>query len=309
MKANPQSLYDQFSGCILGGAIGDAYGGQYENKPQIEASETLFIWGNVEAEREYFLSDDTQLTLATCQAFLEVGKVDPEVIAHAFLAEYEKGKFSGLGAATLQAIEGLRRGGHWWLVGRKGEQAAGNGAAMRIAPLAFLQKELDREVIRNICRITHQNDEAYTGALAVVIGIRLLLKNGTLGGKKWLSQIADELPDTLVKDRIRILIPLLKTASIKEIAQSYGNGGYVVESVPFALFATAKSWNQGFESSVQEIISSGGDTDTNASIMGQIAGAKMGKEALPIDMLKQISLLPGYSEVEIVLKAFEEKLG
>lgn len=309
MKAKSLTLYDRFSGCILGGTIGDAYGGQYENKPQLEAPEKLFIWGNVDEKRAYFLSDDTQLTLATCKAFLERGKINPEAVAHRFVVEYEKGKLTGLGSATLQAIEGLRRGGHWWLVGRKGERAAGNGAAMRIAPLAFFQEEIDREVIRNVCRITHQNDEAYVGALAVVLGIYFLLKNDKLAGEKWLGQIVDELPDTLVRDRIIALSPLLKKASIKEIARSYGNGGYVVESVPFSLFSVAKSWKQGFESAIEEIISSGGDTDTNASIMGQIAGAKLGQAALPIHMLKQVSKLPGYQGIEMILQAFGDKLG
>src|SRR5665213_3298616 len=83
------------------------------------------------------LTDDTQLTLATCEAIVAHGRVDPECIAAEFAREFRAGMLTGLGASTYQALESLAAGGHWALVGRKGDQAAGNGAAMRIAPLAF----------------------------------------------------------------------------------------------------------------------------------------------------------------------------
>ena len=73
---------------------------------------------------------------------------------------------SGLGSSTLKPLRELQVGGHWALVGRSGEYAAGNGAAMRIAPLAFKQ-QVDRQTLKDICSITHKNDEAYTGALAI----------------------------------------------------------------------------------------------------------------------------------------------
>jgi len=56
------------------------------------------------------------------------------------------------------------------------------GQAFRVPslyePLAFLlepARPVDRTVIRDVCRITHQNDEAYAGALAVVVAIRSVL--------------------------------------------------------------------------------------------------------------------------------------
>lgn len=298
---------DQFSGCIVGGAIGDAYGGQFENaEPNIELTE-LFVWGGIKEERAYFLSDDTQLTLATCESIIELGKVDPSAISQKYVEWYDKGKLSGLGSATLQAIQGIRNGGHWWLVGKKGEKAAGNGSAMRIAPIAFAPHGIDRSLIQSIIRITHHHDEAYAGSLAIVLAIKDLMSNDRPAGKDWLMKIGNELPDTLVRDRIIEYAELVHKSSIEAIANEFGNSGYVVESVPLALFGVVKSWDIGFEAAIHEIIHAGGDTDTNASIMGQVAGTELGKEKLPTSMLTQIELLPEYIEIESIVTNWEKR--
>lgn len=299
--------FDQFSGCIIGGAIGDAFGGQFENVEFEIESEELFIWGGIKEDRKFFLSDDTQLTLATCESIIESGKVDPEAISQKFVEWYEKGKLSGLGSATLQAIQGIRNGGHWWIVGKKGERAAGNGSAMRIAPIAFALNRIDRTLIQSISRITHHNDEAYAGSLAIVLAIQDLISNNPQPGDEWLMKIGNELPDTLVRDRIIEYAGLVNKKSIQAIAKQFGNSGYVVESVPFALFGVVKSWEIGFEAAINEIVQSGGDADTNASMMGQIAGAKLGIEKLPISMLKQIELLPEYLEIKSIIAQWNKR--
>jgi len=299
--------FEQFAGCILGGAIGDAYGGQFEFAERPELSDTLFIWGETQEERRYFLSDDTQLTLATMEAMLASGKIDPEAIANKFVSYYEAGKLSGLGSATLQAIQGIRNGGHWYLVGKKGEQAAGNGSAMRIAPLAFVMKEVDRQVIRDVSRISHHHEEAYVGSLAVVLSIHHILKSPARTYDNFLQEIAEKLPDSRVRDRLMKFSELIPTNSIADIAAQYGSSGYVVESVPLALFAFVKSRDIGFEQAIHEIIDAGGDTDTNASIMGQIAGTALGQSSLPPHMLAKIQSLDEYAEIEARLSAWKKQ--
>ena len=131
------SLTDKIRGCILGGAVGDAVGLPYEGcDSPIKAVEL----------KGQKISDDTQLTLATCEAIIEnEGIVEPSVIASRFASWHENRRVSGLGASTYKALFELVAGGHWALVGRKGEYSAGNGAEMRIATLAFclITKEQD----------------------------------------------------------------------------------------------------------------------------------------------------------------------
>jgi ADP-ribosyl-[dinitrogen reductase] hydrolase len=114
------------------------------------------------------------LTLATCEALAEYGTADPGHIAASFLRWFRARRLTGLGASTLKALRDLEAGAHWALAGRKGERAAGNGAAIRIAPLAFCVDPLadgSRRLIRDVCRITHHSDEAYVGAFAVVLAV------------------------------------------------------------------------------------------------------------------------------------------
>jgi ADP-ribosylglycohydrolase len=96
---------------------------------------------------------------------------------------------------------------------------------------------------------------------------------------EWKNNLFDiiipEIPDTNVKDRLIEINSKGNQCSISEISK-LGNNGYVVNSVPFAIFCATKILDLGLEKMFQEIIDSGGDTDTNASIAGQIAGTLIG---------------------------------
>ena len=142
-----------------------------------------------------------------------------------------------MGASTLKALTELVAGGHWALVGRKGERAAGNGAAMRIAPLAFFldpQNPQDKQILRDVSRITHHHEEAYAGALAVIAAVRAAFDGTWKGEQNLLGLVIDALPDTSVRDRLIALAKL--EMPITEIAARFGNSGYVVESVPLAIY-------------------------------------------------------------------------
>ena len=147
---------ERFEGCIIGGVIGDAFGSGYENEVK-EKEDTFYLFGKPEIkEPNWQITDDTQLTLATIEAIIEDEKINPETIANQLLKYYKQRKIRGIGASTLKSLKELSFGGHWSQVGRRGEYAAGNGAAMRIAPIAF-KEEITNSEIRDICIITHNN--------------------------------------------------------------------------------------------------------------------------------------------------------
>ena len=269
-------------GCIFGGALGDAFGGAYEGaRPPIAIDETAPLR----------LSDDTQLTLATCEAVSQTGTVEPSALAEHFAAWYKAGRLTGLGASTLKALVELSHGGHWALVGRKGEMAAGNGAAMRIAPVAFLldSNNLDaRQTIRDVSRITHHNEEAYIGALAVCAAVNAASDGTWTGQNGLIEKILPVLPDSRVRDRLEEIRPIAADTPLHEIAKRFGNSAYVVNSVPLAICAAGHIRRLGFRRMLENVITCGGDTDTNASIAGQISGTLIGYNDLPKPLLDRL---------------------
>lgn len=281
---------EKIKACLITGALGDAFGSRFE---QMDLPT---------GEERWQFTDDTQLTIATCEAVLDAKGPQPEAVADQIVRWYNLGRLSGLGASTLKAIVELRSGQHWGLSGAQGEMSAGNGAAMRIAPLAFLLdplKEEDRVHIRDICRITHRNDEAYVGALAVVYAIRFV-QNDRLN---FIQNIIRQLPDSRVRDRL-IEISRAPSMRIRDLGRKFGSTGYVVDSVPLALFAAQQAPEIGLEKMMKEIVAAGGDTDTNCSIAGQIAGVQMGLEAIPEAWMKKLRVTFNYQDFANVIREF-----
>src|SRR5262249_55030687 len=154
----------------------------------------------------------------------------------------------------------------------------GNGAAMRIAPLAFvLDAASDRTLIRDVVRITHHNDEAYAGALAVLVAMEQAAQPSL---ERTLTAVADQLPDSVTRDRLREMSVVAKPIPISEVAERFGSSGYVADTVPLAIVA---AWHMAtsFEAGLDELVKAGGDTDTIAAIAGQLAGVRLGATGLP----------------------------
>lgn len=266
------TLDDRITGCLLAGALGDSIGAFFENQdaPQFAIPSNLRV------------TDDTQLTIATCESIVAAKCVDPASVAARMTGWYRERRISGIGASTLKSLTELDAGGHWAMVGATGDRSAGNGAAMRIAPLAFFldpTKDADRTTVRDVCRITHRNDESYLGALAVLHAInRGQLDVGLI------EYLIEQLPDSRIRDRFIEIYSKNLTAS--QLASRHEPSGYVVDSVPLSILSAIES--DSVLGSIQSIVEFGGDTDTIASMFGHIFGAVHGSACLPMAIVEQI---------------------
>jgi ADP-ribosylglycohydrolase len=149
--------------------------------------------------------------------------------------------------------------------------------------LAFFvdpEKLEERQLIRDVSRITHHSEEAYVGALAIVVAVRFAFLGQWTGGDGLLSHVIEQLPDSRIRDRLEA-IEDVQPGTIAEVAERFGCSGYVVDSVPLALFGAQMLGPIGFRDALCSIVEAGGDTDTNASMAGQVMGCAIGFDELP----------------------------
>ena len=101
---------------------------------------------------------------------------------------------------------------------------------MRIAPLALPPDPADlsdRRTIRDVCRITHHNEEAYVGALAIVAAVRSAWMGTWTGTPDLLDRVVPLLPDSRVREQMDEIRRLGPHVPLAEIAGRLGNSGYV----------------------------------------------------------------------------------
>jgi ADP-ribosylglycohydrolase len=97
-----------------------------------------------------------------------------------------------------------------------------------------------------------------------------------------------------------------KATPLPEIARRFGCSGYVVESVPLALYGATLNGRLDFETVLLDLVACGGDADTIASIAGQVMGARIGLGGLPE---KMVARTPERGLIETIAGEFAESLG
>lgn len=134
--------------------------------------------------------------------------------------------------------------------GQTGIEANGNGALMRMLPIAFLEcSDADVDVVSSL---THAHEISMTGCRGFVSSTRELLRSGILK------------TDGFSGDYQRITH--IEELGVSDIRSS----GFVVDTLE-AAFWCVKTTNN-YRDCVLKAVNLGGDTDTIAAIAGGIAG-------------------------------------
>ena len=138
----------------------------------------------------------------------------------------------------------------------------GNGAMMRIAPVGYLFDDLDtvREESKKATIPSHNNSDSIKCA-QVVASIIYLARKG------------------YSKEEIIELLDL--DISFKPFSKFNYTCSDTIGNCLYALFTT-----DSFENALREVISYGGDTDTNACIVGGMAEALYGVDQSLVDKAK-----------------------
>ncbi|MDQ3138792.1 MAG: ADP-ribosylglycohydrolase family protein, partial [Gemmatimonadota bacterium] len=158
---------DRLAGALLGQALGDALGFVVEAEPPVAAAAYVreFLQTDRAGERHHpsfpfgQYTDDTQLARELLLSVREAGGWSPSAFAGRVAALFQDGRDVGAGPGTRGAAERLLAGASWRESGAAAPYA-GNGSAMRVAPLGVLFAE-DADGLRRAAgeqsRITHRD--------------------------------------------------------------------------------------------------------------------------------------------------------
>lgn len=276
------------AGCLVGLAVGDALGFPLEG---MSARRIARRFGRPARYcflgRRGFVSDDTeQAVMAAESALAATG--DPEESARLF-ARRLVGWFwtipPGVGLATLRACLKLSLGL------RGGVASAGNGAAMRAAPLGLLPltPRERRPLVEAVSRVTHTDPRAVDGARAVAEAVALLRESPGGGWPELRSRLPDF--DRRIAERLDAAWDLREEGA-ERAAQDLGISGYVLHSVPLAFWAL---WSRPatFLAGLHSVVLRGGDADSTGAIAGALLGARFGLAGIPQDLAERLE--PCYS--------------
>lgn len=309
---------DKFMGCILGAAIGDALGMPMETmsvdsiKKRVGYLITTPTFLSTSTNPRPFSSlrhlppgswtDDTQLTLATMEALTESGGVfDMDKIAKKHVEAYQAER-RGWGKSTKNSCLRLAKGVSWEYSGEPG--GVGNGVMMKIAPLGLLQsiKRQSIEVFLGECvtyaRMTHLGTQAVVAGVVHAAAIDFLARSSSLYVPAFLYGLHNiayilesKLPTTgdKISEQIDKVIAHWQRYTDagkidSEISLRFGGGtSYAYNSLglSYALFVS----NPNSFHVVWQTALAGGDTDSNASIVGSLYGALKGASFIPKHLL------------------------
>lgn len=247
---------------MWGAVIGDLAGSIYEfdqvkKARPVEVKELM--------PDDSFFSDDTILTVAVLDAIQNDRDYEKYLKAYATKYLQYKPNFSPYFRSPFSP--GFTK----WVRGEGEGKSTGNGAMMRVSPVGFMfdSEEEVRENARLATIPSHNSEEAIKGAELVALTI--------FYARKGYSK--EEILEKLNIDLKYVPFESFNSTCVTTI-----------DNCMYALFTS-----NSFAESMEKVISYGGDTDTNACIVGSMAEAMYGvpkilirkaKEKLPKDFVK-----------------------
>ncbi len=296
---------DRVRGMLLGLAIGDALGNTSEGWIAQDRAARFgeirdYLPNRHAAGRRVGLpSDDSQLAFWTLESLLERGGLDPEDLAARFASRH----IYGIGGSVRRFLENRAAGLTPWY--RCGAESAGNGALMRIAPIALLHAEdpgaalwLDAALASIV---THRDASSVAACVAFVDLLSRLLRLPECPPPEWIvatflaavRRVCTDQPyraraghyagrEGPFADYLEFVIGEARTAqwSAHDACEAWHSGAYLLETVPSVLWILARHAHDP-EEAIVRAVNDTQDNDTIAAIVGAAVGAMHGAEALP----------------------------
>lgn len=254
---------EQLKAAIYGLAIADAVGVPFEFKKRgTFHAEDMIGYGTYNQPVGTW-SDDTSLTLATCDSIKERGGIDVKDLQVKFCDWMLDGEYAidyevfDIGLTTADALRSGK--------GLDGFRSNGNGSLMRILPLAFT--EHTKELIAEGSAITHAHSISQDSCYEyITVALKLLEGKGI---KEAIANCSGRIP-TIFE---------LEEAEIKST-------GFVIDTFEAAIWAISTTDN--FKDAILKVVNLGDDTDTVAAVAGGLAGIIYGLEGIPTEWIDKL---------------------
>jgi ADP-ribosylglycohydrolase len=280
-------MLDQFKGCLLGAAIGDALGMARESTPpdfqRLHEGYRRAWRGHPNAGlRPGQFTDDTQLMLIVADLLAD-GTYTEESYASELARMYMKGELRFPDGAIDAACK------HLLLSGPKGSGVSSNtaGCVSIAIPFALIYEdpiEVTERVVQ-ACSVTHTHPAAHAGAVTVAMLVHYALRRRA--DALTLAQKSGGLEDVALGNRIRDAVRLAREGiSLESALTVIGNDVTVYQTVPLAFFLIERIREIPTLLSVAAHV--GGNTDTIALICGAYAGATYGTSVFSPDLLERL---------------------
>lgn len=282
---------DRIAGGIYGLLIGDALGVPYEfyKATQLPPYEEIDMIPPAGFKKTYpqveagTWSDDGAQALCLLDSLLNQGEFSLEHFSDLLLAWYEDGvwavenKVFDVGVQTGQALHAYKSGMPAHKCGLLNPEGKGNGALMRVLPLALWHEDRKKMVLDAHCQclITHGHicNQVCCALYCLVAKALLEGRNAheAIGeGVASLREIYQDMPE--YEQELEW--------SIRPGTSWEGNGtGYVVDCLRSAFMVLEQTSN--YEEAVKQAVLLGNDTDTTACVTGGLAGILYGFSGIP----------------------------
>ncbi|MFA6972172.1 MAG: ADP-ribosyl-[dinitrogen reductase] hydrolase [Gallionella sp.] len=262
---------DRAIAAYLGLAIGDALGATVEFMTPREITEKYrvhdsLIGGGWLHLKPGQVTDDTTMSLALGSSILAKGRVDATAAAHAFDA-WMRAKPVDIGNTVRRNLLQFRNTGN--PEAPCSVHDAGNGALMRVLPVALATLNQSEHAVRAACRaqghVTH-NSLLSDAACETVV---LMVQDALQGKDK----------NHLLHQHAHPLAARHPEFRFRSVRQSSNPSGYVVDTLQ-AVFQSFFDTDD-FSSCLIDVVNRGGDADTTGAIAGMLAGALYGPKEIP----------------------------
>jgi ADP-ribosylglycohydrolase len=288
------TLSDATLGCLLGACIGDAAGAVLEFREPPSPADVAWamtmpgggVWGVAPGQ----ITDDSELMLCLAQALAESPTFDRERIARNYAAWIDSPPFD-IGTTTsrsLGAVRGVPTSYATTMTqaaARHCMESKSNGSLMRATPLGVWGRRLSPDELADCARqdscLSHPNPSCWQAVACYSIAIAHLLNHlgdrqgAFAAAQRWARVNANaEVQSWLTDAEQNRLIPYTPQIGFVRIGFTH---------------AFRHLWlGTDFVTALAETLAGGGDTDTNACIVGGLLGAAYGAEAIPLSMRQAV---------------------